>query len=99
MCSKHLDGNSCSFVDKAKASYIYLIYRIVKNRRRDFSAQIISCMVIVAMFPILWYATMQTHSYAHATFLTFRDLAVTFFALLCICIETINTKKEENPNE
>ena len=50
--------------------------------------------ILVACGPVIWYCVAANHSYIHYWF-TFRDLAVTFFAL-CMIPEALCRKKGTN---
>lgn len=77
---------------------IYIVYRILKKSFKNnyFNAKpyaIDWSIVIVGIFPIVWYSLTLNHSYVHAGFLAFRDLAVFFYAIICILIDFSSDSK------
>ncbi len=66
---------------------IYLAYRAIRKGSFRVSLRILPALVLAGSLPLLWYFAMQNHSYVHAGFLAYRDLAILFFAVLCIGIE------------
>lgn len=78
---------------------IYLIYRIIKNRAyKATSPRGTITIFFVGLFPIVWYGLTLNHSFVHASFLAFRDLATFFFALLAIAVDFALGDKKTQKN-
>ena len=55
-------------------------------------------LLAVAALPLLWYALLAQHSFQHRWF-TWRSLAVTFFAVFCYLIYTVNDGRKQSKSQ
>ena len=76
---------------------IVLIWGVVmiKNKKNIKNMKIIIPVLLVAMYPYIWYFTFAGHSSLHSYF-TYRAQAVAIFGMLCAMIECIDSKKTSN---
>ena len=73
------------------AAIIFLLY-IFFTRRKFFTPRKIFPYLFPAALPFVWYAVLSGHSHIHA-FFTYRGLAATVFALVCMSTEIWQKKK------
>ncbi|MBS7340317.1 MAG: hypothetical protein KIH00_08730 [Lachnospiraceae bacterium] len=68
-------------------SGIYLLVKAIKIKSISPKA-LMPCIsyMIICLYPIVWYMISKNHSYEH-TFMTYRELAITTFAGLCMLAE------------
>ena len=68
-------------------SGIYLLVKAIKIKGISPKA-LMPCItyMIICLYPIVWYMISKNHSYEH-TFMTYRELAITTFAGLCMLAE------------
>ncbi len=64
---------------------LYILFNLFKNRIRLNNPIIIS-LAVIALLPLGWYAALCEHSSMHSWF-TFREYAISLFALLAIVCE------------
>ena len=74
-----------------------LLWALVSKRYRlRFSWNRVLPLLVIALYPFVWYAVLRNHSMIHA-YMTHRNLAVTVMAVCCavsLCLE--ENKKGEN---
>lgn len=66
------------------AAVIIAVYICVRNGRTSWDK--IVPLLLVSLYPFVWYAFMKQHSFIHY-FFTHKNLAVTVFALSCVAIK------------
>lgn len=66
----------------------------VSIRKGRTSAAEVVPMLLVALYPFVWYAVMKQHSFIHY-FFTHKNLAVTAFALSCVAVKCSGYKSHE----
>ncbi len=64
---------------------IALLYVLI-SRRQLITRRIVLPYLLPAALPFIWYVIASGHSHIHA-FFTYRGLAVTIFALICLAID------------
>ncbi len=82
--------------------WVIIFVKKLKNKeiKNIKSLKMIIPLIIIAIYPYLWYAVVAGHSTIHA-FFTYRIQAITIFAGLCAMIECVNIKevKKLNPKK
>lgn len=68
------------------------VIALIKHRKRFNEIKGVIPLVIIAIFPYVWYFVFAGHSIIHA-FFTYRLQAIFIFAVLCAMIECIDIKK------
>jgi hypothetical protein len=78
--------------------FIGLIILILCNKYRisNFNYRVLLTLVLVGIYPLIWFTVLKNHSYIHS-FFTHKDLSITVYALVCI-IATCFEKNESNGN-
>lgn len=74
------------------ALIIWLILFIISKRQNIID---ILPILLISVYPILWYIILANHSYMHFWF-TYRSLGVTLFAVLSFMMYSIDTDKLKN---
>ena len=66
---------------------IYLLYILIRGTKKIFVTKSrLAAFAFIMLLPFLWYAVVKNHSYVH-DYMTYRNLAVTIFAALCLFVE------------
>ena len=71
---------------------IWFILFIVNRRKNVID---ILPILVISIYPILWYIVLANHSYMHFWF-TYRSLGVTVFAVLSFMMYSIDIDKLKN---
>lgn len=71
---------------------IIWIVALVKKKKKIKDMKIIFLLIIIALYPYIWYAIVAGHSTIHA-FFTYRIQAISIFAILCAMIECIDLQR------
>lgn len=74
---------------------IIWIIALIKKRKSLKDIKFVIPLIIVALFPYIWYAAIAGHSTIHA-FFTYRIQAIAIFGILCAMIECIQLEKLQN---
>ena len=71
-------------------TFIYLLYLILFKYKRKFTFNKITfiAMSLIAALPLMWYAFLCNHSFAHTPF-AYRELTITAFSILAFIVESI----------
>ncbi len=70
------------------------LIRLGKNRKR-VPLELAGALLTTAVMPLAWYAVMNNHSHVHY-FFTYRNLAVSVFALGCMASLFLEDKRKED---
>ena len=63
--------------------FCYMLYWLFAHRTEiKYYAKKICPLLVCVVIPLIWYALVSNHSWVHS-WMTFRDLGVTVFAILC----------------
>ncbi len=84
--------NNEIFICLLIAFALYVIYRLIKQKRMSVHMNTVVCGSVVAVFPFIWYLVITNHSYVHA-WMTYKNLAITIYALSMIGISLLEEKK------
>lgn len=68
---------------------------MVKNRKPIKDCKIAILLILVALYPYVWYCVCAGHSDMHPWF-TYRVQAISILSILCAMIETIDSSKSRN---
>lgn len=69
--------------------FVTILYQIFVNKSKFVFNQRRSLgILLIGLFPFVWYLIMKNHSLLHS-FFTYRILAVTVFALLCVIAQSM----------
>lgn len=72
---------------------IWIVF-MIKNRKKINNIKVIVPLLLIALYPYIWYLFFAGHSTLHAWF-TFRLQAITIFAVISAMIECVDIKKEK----
>lgn len=87
---EHLYTNSLGFLFII-ITIVWLI-TLVKYRKSFKEMKIVPILLLIALYPYIWYSVCAGHSTAHH-FFTYRLQAITILSILCTMLETIDTNK------
>ena len=74
---------------------VVMIVLFARKRYKIVITQKVIPLLLIACYPLAWYAVLANHSGIHV-FMTYRELAITCFALLCVaaeCMVRIDTER------
>ena len=76
---------------------IWMIVRLIRlgKNRRKVSWNLAMALLVTAAMPLAWYAVMNNHSHVHY-FFTYRNLAISVFALGCLASLLLEDKRKAN---
>lgn len=72
---------------------IICIVRLIKNRKKIDNVKSVIPLLIISLYPYIWYTTFTGHSTEHA-FFTFRLQAITILGIFSAMIECVNIKNK-----
>ena len=74
---------------------IYYLKNIIKkNINKKFEYQKIIPLIIIAIFPYIWYSFLTNHSFMHS-WMTYRIQSITLFSITAILIGTLKKYEKE----
>lgn len=73
---------------------LLIIWIFVKKPRFHFDAATALPLLLIALYPFVWYAAVKNHSIVHF-WMTHRNLSVTIFALACLIAGILIPNSEE----
>lgn len=73
---------------------IIWIIALIRNRNKEINWKKIITLVMISIYPYVWYAIFSGHSTIHA-FFTYRIQAITIFGILSAMLECINIEKSK----
>lgn len=95
LCTTYKNKMFCLSYSKvfiiASVTLWYTITMIISRPKLKKALPSVLPFAIIFLLPFLWFIFVENHSYIHIWF-TFRDLALTAFAGLCILIKLKNTE-------
>lgn len=74
------------------------IIALIKTRKNKINWKKILILLIVSIYPYVWYMVFAGHSTIHA-FFTYRIQAIAIFGVLCIMLEFVDLKTKEKINK
>lgn len=74
------------------------IIALIKTRKNKINWKKILILLIVLIYPYVWYMVFAGHSTIHA-FFTYRIQAIAIFGVLCIMLEFVDLKTKEKINK
>lgn len=74
------------------AAFILVLFLCKKENKNTFSKAAFITYMYIAVLPFCWYAISMNHSYIHS-FMTYKSLGITVFAILCMLAEAANLRK------
>ena len=74
------------------------IIALIKTRKNKINWKKILILLIISIYPYVWYMVFAGHSTIHA-FFTYRIQAIAIFGVLCIMLEFVDLKTKEKINK
>ena len=74
------------------------IIALIKTRKNKINWEKILILLIISIYPYVWYMVFAGHSTIHA-FFTYRIQAIAIFGVLCIMLEFVDLKTKEKINK
>jgi len=74
---------------------LYLLFIALKNKQIKCAKYNI-IFIVIACLPFAWYFVVTNHSWVHYAILTFRELLISVFAIMCFFVKTAENVNDEN---
>lgn len=87
--------NSAAYVLAALLILLLVVLLLSRKYRPSFSSSRILALLLIALYPFVWYAAIRNHSFVHY-WMTHRNLSVTIFAITALFAYSFNPKAEVN---
>lgn len=71
---------------------IWLLYKYISSGGKIIKKRMIP-FIFISFYPFIWYFFTKNHSYEHY-WMTWRELLIPIFALVCGCLKSIYGKKQ-----
>lgn len=70
---------------------VVLTFMGLRKSRLNFAKEMLAGYLLIAVYPLIWYAVAMNHSYVHAD-MTYRALGISIFSVLCM-MESVKKKR------